>query len=52
MLLFEDVGRALKDTPEQIVDTCVKVGVTGWLTVTVAMFEITDAQPPLVTTTL
>ena len=35
MLLFDVVGRALKEAPEQIADTCVNVGVTIGLTVMV-----------------
>ena len=38
--LFDVVGRALKDAPEQIADTCVNVGVTIGLTVIVTLFEV------------
>jgi hypothetical protein len=40
MLLFDVVGRALKDAPEQIADTCVNVGVTIELTLIVTLFEV------------
>jgi hypothetical protein len=40
MLLFDVVGRALKDAPEQIADTCANVGVTIELTLIVTLFEV------------
>jgi hypothetical protein len=46
ILLLEVVGRALKDAPEQIADTCANVGVTIGLTVIV--IEAVDAHCPAV----
>jgi len=40
MPLFDVVGRALKDEPEQIDATCVNVGVTIGLTVIATLFEV------------
>jgi hypothetical protein len=46
MLLFDVVGRAVKDPPEQIAATCVNVGVTIGLTVMV--IEAVAAHCPAV----
>ena len=52
MLLFDVVGRALKDAPEQIADTCVNVGVTIGLTVTAVAELVAEQLFELVTVTV
>jgi hypothetical protein len=46
ILLFDVVGRAFKDAPEQIAETCVNVGVVKALTVIVPV-ALTDPHPPV-----
>ncbi|MCY1560425.1 hypothetical protein D9M68_975570 [compost metagenome] len=47
--LVDCVGKAAKAVPEQMAGTCVKTGVTGFVTASVAIME-SAPQPPVVLT--